>query len=162
MINGTSSVANVGHRAWLVRLLVALAVVLASGAASAPASASSDTAQAPCNITMDAPHVSSGAGGVIAKLRYCNDSAGQVQTTLYLYLCPNKPSSNESNWYNEGCRSKALETYGWSATAFSNYTRYVPNTGKPGAHGTGWWVACANFSKPFAGMVPSISVYISA
>jgi hypothetical protein len=111
---------------------------------------------------MDDPHVSSGAGGVIAKLRYCLDEGGYSQQDLYLFLCPNQPTLPESSWTSQGCVLQVSVHYEWTASPGVQYTRYVPPTGSAGRHGTGWWVACAVFENPFIGSLPSNPVYISA
>jgi hypothetical protein len=61
---------------------------------------------------------------------------------------------------NEGCVVKARKFYEWTASPFASYTRYVPPSEIPGAHGTGWWVACAAFVLPGTFMVPSVPQYL--
>lgn len=155
-----------GRAAAIGRLMAALmlfvGVTVVALASPAQARKPEPEPLATCTLAMDSPHVSSGAGGVIAKLRYCDEDGGRVEVDLYLFLCPNKPSSNEANWKNEGCVVKSWKYYEWTASPFSSYTRYVPPSGTPGAHGTGWWVACAAFVLPGVFTVPSAPVYIAA
>lgn len=118
---------------------------------------------APCGYaTMDGPHYSSGAGGAIAKFRWCNEATYQVTGDLYLFLCPSQPSSDESTWGDIGCVLKQHTAINFTASGGSTYTRYVPPSGFAGAHGTGWWVACAVLSSPWSAMIPSVPQYFSA
>ena len=57
-------------------------------------------------------------------------------------------------WESQGCVVMKIAEYGWTATAFANYTRYVPAAGLPGAHGTGWWIGCALFTLHSARLFP--------
>lgn len=123
-----------------------------------------------CVTAMDNPHISTGAGGVIAKLRYCTEDAlSETDSHLYLYLCPNPPTGDEDTWGNQGCVLKANTSYIiYTPRAFTTYTRYVPPSGQPGAHGTGWWIACSTIMDFYSGggnatyTVISSAVYISA
>lgn len=143
-------------------IIAVFGLTTVAGAFSLPASAADRPVPLACITSMDSPHVSAGAGGVIAKLRYCDPDGVHVNVTLLLYLCPNKPSSNEQNWANEGCVLKAYAFHDWNANAAQQYTKYVPDLGNPGQHGTGWWVACASFSQPSSWMLPSVSRFLSA
>jgi hypothetical protein len=153
-------------RSFVVRVLavVVLAAAAFFVAPSVVASAQPPVAPlAPCGYaSMDSPHYSSGAGGAIAKFRWCNESTYQVAGDLYLFLCPTKPSSDESTWGDIGCVLKKHTTMNFTAVGGSTYTRYVPPTGYEGAHGTGWWVACAVLTSPWSAMIPSVPQYFSA
>jgi hypothetical protein len=146
------------------RAAVVICALMVAVAGTIPASPAHSYSIMPvCAPKMDTPHNSSGAGGVIAKLRHCLDGYDDlIEVTLLLYLCPNPPSGNEQNWENEGCVPKAAKTYTWYQTSGTWYTRYVPPTGQSGAHGTGYWVACAAYVTPSIGMFASPSAYISA
>lgn len=148
------------YRPTLIAALV-LAVPAAFVGTSTPAAAAivPDTI---CTVAMDSPHYSAGAGGAIAKFRFCDESGGTVQVALFLYLCPSQPTLPESTWESQGCVLKASTGYTWVASAFVTYTRYVPPSGTPGAHGTGWWVACAVLAEPYDAAIPSASQYFSA
>jgi hypothetical protein len=112
---------------------------------------------------MDNPHYSSGAGGVIAKFRFCDFDGAWADFSLYLFVCPQRPSQNEAEWQSKyGCVLKASAFYEFYASIQQQYTRYVPPLGQPGQHGTGWWIACAVIIEPFNGLMPSQPVYISA
>jgi hypothetical protein len=147
----------------LAHLIAAMALAIGFSAFAAAPAAAAVKPLALCGYAaMDTPHVSSGAGGVIAKYRYCGEQTDTVSVHLYLFLCPVKPSSNEQNWESQGCVVQAYFDYSWTASAGTTYTRYVPPSGTPGAHGTGWWVACAVMSQPYSAMIPSAPAYISA
>lgn len=108
-----------------------------------------------CNVTIDNPHFSSGAGGIIAKGRFsCTDVPSTIHingnrgTSFLLWLCPNKPPKSESYLYNpaNGCTPKGSNTDNVSATSSgTTYTRYVPPSSQGGAHGNGWWISCSTW-----------------
>jgi hypothetical protein len=109
-----------------------------------------------CSATINNPHYSTAESGIIAKGRWI---CGDVPTTihldglygssgLYLWLCTDKaPQKSESYLHNDtNCRVKGYNQSDINVTiAGDTYTRYVPAVG--GAHGNGWWVACAVWSS---------------
>jgi hypothetical protein len=64
--------------------------------------------------------------------------------SVYLFLCPEPPSSNENNWEGEGCVLKRSRTYHVTPPYDVDTVRYSsdPDLGDPSAHGTGWWIGC--------------------
>lgn len=145
MLAPHSSVRTMAAR--LLSLAIGLAF-LASLAAPAYAKGTGDRQVSPipnvtCSTYMQNPHISSGAGGVIAKLNYCTDvPVSSVSVNLYLYLCPTQPDQNEWNWQSQGCMLKGTAYYSWAPSLNQNTIRNVPPTGQPGAHGSGIWIAC--------------------
>jgi hypothetical protein len=106
-----------------------------------------------CAGYMDNPHVSTGAGGIIAKGRWiCEPGVTQVTYTLTLYLCPNPPVGQEQDWTSEGCVFEGDPNSGVIEAPIpgDTYTRYVP--GNVPAHGTGYWIA-SNVYQSWAGSV---------
>jgi len=106
-----------------------------------------------CSANLQTPHYSSGAGGIISKGTWqCTDVPTTV-TLAYpngqgfnLWLCTDKsPTRTEAYLQNDpNCLYKGTDASNISATvANATYTRYVPPSGQSGAHGSGWWVACA-------------------
>ncbi|HEV7680150.1 MAG TPA: hypothetical protein VGQ42_16435 [Candidatus Dormibacteraeota bacterium] len=120
---------------------------------------------------MDNPHVSVGAGGVIAKGRWiCDPGVTNLTYTLTFYLCPRVPTGGQESWPAEGCTDASPPTNGAvpGPVPGQTYTGYVPNSPAPAAHGTGYWVG-ANVYQSWAGTilvtypeVDSNAVYISA
>ena len=98
-----------------------------------------------CSVTsMQTPHYSTGAGGVIAKATWaCSFVPTTIRLYPYaLYLCPSQPPQDET-WIVLNCTQKGQNTNNISITQpNTNYTRYVPPSGLPGAHGAGWWTSC--------------------
>src|SRR5439155_26794372 len=97
---------------------------------------------------METPHILVGAGGVIAK---STSQCSLVPSTLhftspdgfFLWVCPTDPPHDEG-WLATHCTNKGITNTNISVTkANTGYTNYVPATGLPGAHGTGYWIACS-------------------
>lgn len=98
-----------------------------------------------CNATVDAPHTSSGAGGIIVKSRsICYGNVAQARFGLDLFQCPRKPTGDKDTWGSQGC--SVVKVGGRvvnSAVDGATYTTYAPNVGTAGAHGTRWWAGVA-------------------
>jgi hypothetical protein len=103
-----------------------------------------------CNVLVDGPHYSSGAGGVIAKIRFvCTGSASRKVTSFIgnLYRCPREPARGlaEKQWTTDyGCSPtrSANGPAGFTFSATTPVTRYIPRTGESGAPRGAWFVAC--------------------
>lgn len=98
-----------------------------------------------------APHVSEGAGGIIAKAYWkCTNVPSTIHMTisprgLFLFVCPSQPPNDET-WIALNCTAKGGTHNNVSATdPTALYVRYVPPTDRPGASGSGWWIACATW-----------------
>jgi hypothetical protein len=139
----------------------ALALTSYQVASASPSTTDTDV-EAVCVTAMDSPHFSAGAGGVIAKFRYCDEIRVNVDVTLFLFLCPVDPGMDEDTWASKGCVQRWQQTYAWTASPFNQYTRYVPPSGVPGLRGTGWWTACAYLRSPYTGNIPAVARFISA
>lgn len=101
------------------------------------------------SITLDNPHVSVGAGGVISKARAagCGPTA-RLNYYMTLRLCPanaNPPNPITKSWVTNNCAFKASAVYPQSGTGYFNPsnpdTKYVPRSGQSGAQGRGLWIA---------------------
>jgi hypothetical protein len=132
--------------------LFALAVTLASVVAFFPGVARAAD-QNGCQASIDNPHYSGGAAGIIAKGNWLCSVA---PATIYLhappggfllFLCPTQPPKNE-DWIAQNCTQKGINTTDFTISTANQWNvRYVPPLGQPGAHGTGWWIACAMWSS---------------
>ncbi|GAB2696257.1 hypothetical protein [Thalassiella azotivora] len=153
----------------LLTALVALSLSLASAAApaqGAPESAAGgqDTKlllePGSCYATVDRPHYSSGAGGVIAKIRFRCDVGYTMRFNSWignLYRCSRQPAygAGESRWTRDyGCISVATNSSTDNGGALnlgsgSFATRYIPKTGRPGATRVSgaWYIACVRGYK---------------
>ncbi len=106
-----------------------------------------------CYAQADAPHVSSGADGIIAKTRFSCESGKSIVVTealLNLYLCPQPPAGTENGWTTTyGCRVKKSAHYFDDIRVPSGQavTRYVPELGESGARGSGYWVQCTQYFR---------------
>lgn len=95
-----------------------------------------------CDTRIDSPHVSSGAGGVIAKGRYRCYGASQMGVNMRLWRCDTAPPRVEG-LLDRYCDLVATASYsGWDPVDGVQYTRYVPRAGERGGQGSGYWVAC--------------------
>ncbi|MDN5761650.1 MAG: hypothetical protein L0H41_04970 [Microlunatus sp.] len=114
--------------------------LLASGlSVAAPEQASAREPQ--CRVTMDTPHYSSGAKGMIAKARFsCDTSASQVYVSNSVGIkgpC-DKPLPNgvpDLDWDNGkyGCKQSAAAGYSTvTVKSGKTETRYAPASGQPG------------------------------
>src|SRR5215470_13742380 len=148
----------IGIRGQFSRMTAAgLAATVAAGFMLFAASPASAADRNGCSATIDTPHVSTGAGGVIAKGRWqCTSVPTTVflstaTTGLLLWLCPQNPQPSESYLTNPNNHCNAM---GYNFGDFDvdvagqTYTRWVPPQGTPGAHGSGYWVACAVWFTP--------------
>jgi hypothetical protein len=106
-----------------------------------------------CSASIDNPHVSSGAGGAIVKGQWsCLDTPTTIyldgshsSSALTLWLCTDKSPqkteaylTSESNCFIVGTNGENI-----TLTGTGSVTRTAPPAPQPGAHGNGWWVACA-------------------
>lgn len=131
----------------IVRSILSLALVLAGvlGLSAQPATANHTS----CTNRMHSPHVSAGAGGVIAKGTFDCGGKVDIQAGMYLFVCDQAPTnSDETTWPERfGCVEKAsnisINISFPSGGGFA--TRVVPNLGNPGKHGTGYWIACLQY-----------------
>jgi hypothetical protein len=105
-----------------------------------------------CVASIQNPHISSNAGGVIAKGNWV---CALVPTTIKLnnpygagfnlWACASNPPQDE-NYLINNCVWKAANFTDFTITvANSDNIRYTPPLGQPGAHGGGWWIACAQW-----------------
>lgn len=106
-----------------------------------------------CYARADAPHVSNGANGIIAKTRFICESGKSIVVTealMNLYLCPQPPSGSENGWTTtHGCRVEKSAHYFDDIRVSSGrtVTRYVPPLGESGATGAGYWVQCTQYFR---------------
>ena len=117
-----------------------------------------------CTAYADNPHISTGAGGIIAKGRWtCTTKPRSIAFTLTLWVCPKPPTGYQNSWRGQGCtvKASAAGTFTYNGTQI---TRYVPATGA--AHGRGYWKMCNTwFVQPDNSDVEEIhsqAVYINA
>ena len=138
-------------------LAAAAVFAFASSGMTDVAVAMDDHSVACDTLRINSPHFSSGAGGIIAKANLigCGPTA-RVNEILSLWRCPSNaapPKNAAKSWLqNHGCVMKAQELYAPDGTYFNPDnpdTKYVPNTGKPGAHGTGIWVALMHWADRY-------------
>lgn len=118
------------------------------GGALVPAAAVSSAA---CDsITVDRPHYSAGAGGIIAKGKVSGcGSTARVYELLSLWLCPsnsNPPDPITKSWEDNHCTPVVAAHHPEGGGYFNpsgtgTDVRYVPRQSEPGAHGTGIWIA---------------------
>jgi hypothetical protein len=101
-----------------------------------------------CSNTIENPHYSSGALGIIAKGHWSCTSAPTViylsgERGFFLWLCPSNPPKDEL-WISSHCTQKGRNGTDFTISqANTDYVRYVPPSSLPGAHGTGYWIACS-------------------
>jgi hypothetical protein len=155
-------------RTAFLTLLLAISLVLASGKPGGSV-ANATTGSGSCTTSVENPHYSSGAGGVIAKSRVtCTASVNYYDGDFLLFVCRSNPTGPENTWASQyGCVQKAVAgAYLSPPYAGTVYSFYVPALGSPGAHGTGYWVACMvwyyDSIDERSGMTRSNGVYISA
>lgn len=104
-----------------------------------------------CTANVQNPHYSSGAGGNIAKATWV---CSKVPTTInigygvggfWLWRCPNEPPKSEY-YLGQNCTIVGFDGSSISITrANTQYTRYAPPSGTPGARGRGWYMACTTW-----------------
>lgn len=112
-----------------------------------------------CGVTMQNPHYSTGAAGIIEKANWtCQD----VPTTVYINY-PNYVAGYDLIlWFCGGTFPQASVPYlisncspegDWyghfTITSSGNggeVTRYSPPQGQPGAHGSGFWIASVRWT----------------
>lgn len=130
----------------LIGILVVLAGIITPLAIGGPAWAETNS----CGVSIQNPHSSSGAGGIIVKGTW---TCADVPTIIYIYpngfnlwLCTDKaPQKSETYLATDPhCWIKASNENDINITrANTGYTIYSPDLGTSGVHGSGWWVACA-------------------
>jgi hypothetical protein len=132
------------QRRYSITLVAAIAAMTLSAAMASSASAAPDADQNGCTGTINSPHYSSGAGGVIAKGRWsCTDVPstvylGTASTGFYLWKCPGESLSN--------CTLEGINEDNISVTVSGKtYTLYVPPSSSSGAKGSGYWIAEATW-----------------
>lgn len=161
---------GIGRRVMLSLSFVAvtLFLVAATQVVGAPSIADAEESAVPAGGTlpycigfMDNPHPSSGAGGIIAKGRWqCTPGVNSVTFALFLFLCPQPPSGPESSWPSQGCSIQAMSS-GTIPNPGPEETRYVPELGQPGAHGTGYFIACNMFFYQVGGHISPTQTVVS-
>jgi hypothetical protein len=108
-----------------------------------------------CTANINNPHFSTGANGVIVKGQW---SCIDVPTTInlsavghgfLLWNCPTEPEKSESYLLNNpNCVTKGSNHDDISLTGSgSKSTRTAPPAPQSGAHGSGWWIACATWQS---------------
>lgn len=114
-------------------------------------------AEPTCAASMDIPHYSSGAGGVIAKGRFRCDGSGSetyynVSLTMWVgcsSLPPLDPRGKSRSSY--GCSTSITTYHGVVGVgAGSLETRYVPKSGAMGRR-LGYWRAWVKYSYSWTG-----------
>jgi hypothetical protein len=156
---GCSSSLNVEGIMLQKRRRIRLAIVIFCTCATSLAGllASAGTAFASdknmCSASIANPHVSTGAGGVIAKGQWsCLDTPTTIfldfthgSAGLNLWLCTDKaPEKTETYLEDDGnCIIWGSNYENIKLTGPSSVTRSVPPSPEPGGIGDGWWVACA-------------------
>jgi hypothetical protein len=136
------------------RLAVVLATILSvsvpvDGALGATAEAHASLAVessvlADCFGSMDKPHPSAGANGVIAKAHFlCATGTSNLIYQINLFLCPFRTEGTPNKaWMHDNCTEMGVNANAMSPPpAGREFLRYVPPSGQPGARGTGWWIA---------------------
>ncbi|MCU1485807.1 MAG: hypothetical protein JWN67_2553 [Actinomycetia bacterium] len=130
---------------------------------------SSPAFAASCTTSIDNPHFSSGAGGIIVKGHFDCGAAtvDEVAFVMQLYVCPSYPSNPTEANLAVYCTLKANNGRSDYNVPPGDHTRYAPENTLPGVHGTGYWVGCIiiNWYDPnFQGSSMSTSnpVYLSA
>lgn len=123
-----------------------------------------------CFVTVENPHYSSGAGGVIAKVRWtCGSLASRTVTSFIgnLYRCPRKPAGTvEKTWTSTyGCSTvrSANGPVPFSVARSGAATRYIPRNGQTGASRGAYFVACVRgyYSSGTSFAKASNIVYVS-
>lgn len=105
-----------------------------------------------CTQSVDNPHYSSGAGGIIVKARItCYGAYHNVQGSLWLWLCPEPPSGGQDTWSNQGCTAMAIGWFNREVAPDQTITVYSPPEGEPGVHGSGYWKGCLSYSDDITG-----------
>ena len=111
-----------------------------------------------CSLTMDNPHYSSGAGGVIAKARVNCNFNGTGPMTIDLHRCT---SSGHASSLGSSCVQVAGRTndaYPFSAN--TQQTIYVPQVGKPGGPRGYWYRASVSLITSAGPFFASNVVYV--
>lgn len=106
-----------------------------------------------CSANINNPHFSSGAGGAIVKGQWsCLDAPTTIfldfshgSSDFNLWLCTDKAPELSENYLtgDVNCKIKGFNTQNITITGPGSVTRTAPPAPQPGAHGKGWWVACA-------------------
>lgn len=99
-----------------------------------------------CTGTANNPHPSTGAGGIIFKMRLaCRTSRTVDLLQGRLYKCPERPTGSHTGWPRQGCVTPGNEIYDdeFVSGGSTGETWYVPRWGEPGVHGRGYWVGVA-------------------
>jgi hypothetical protein len=138
----------------------AVALVLAGGV---PANAAAIYSKVSCTGTFQYPHYSSGAGGAIAKVDVTCKGSGmsvvKVRVRGLLSFAPSSSSKNTKVTFSTRAQSDQTQVVGVGGTKI---TYYIPQVGKNGGRGTGFWRATATWQivSPGAGTVGSDTVTI--
>lgn len=136
------------------RTTLAGAVMVAVAATVGGVSGTATAEPPSCHARAEAPHYSTGAGGIIAKTDFYCEVGRSVtvnEVIMRLYLCPTPPSGPEKGWTTRfGCRVQKSEQYGEFFVPANSVnrpvTRYVPDVGDA-AHGSGWWIQCTQYYR---------------
>jgi hypothetical protein len=132
-----------------VRKVSTMLAALMAGTASGIVALATPAYAGNCSVTSDNPHYSSGAGGVISKLRINCTGISNITYTYRLWLCADKPVVDGWIWYCSRSTLKGENKGSFNPANGTTYTRYAPPGGGTGAHGSGYW--CANVSFGWSG-----------
>ena len=93
-----------------------------------------------CSVTVDSPHFSTGANGVIVKSHTkCNYSVAKVYSNIRLFLC--RIQYGTLNSIKSYCALESEADYAiYNPVNGADNVRYAPPAGTPGALGNGWWI----------------------
>jgi len=139
-----------------------LALAIGMGAVASATFSSGAVDAGDCLSTVENPHFSRGAGGVIVKARYGCANVGRLNGVLQLFLCSTRPPRDEQ-YIATQCTVKGYDNFDFDPVNNNVYTRYAPRLSRPGAHGTGWWVGCTIYNAgPNRHTLIGDTVYIAA
>jgi hypothetical protein len=113
-----------------VRKRFSLVVVVAALVVVAFPSPSSAADVNGCTASVDNPHYSSGARGVIVKARFsCTKNAVYINQFLKLWWCGEKQPQKNKNWLASNCANAGTNNHDIDGTtAGVTYTRYAPTS----------------------------------
>jgi hypothetical protein len=94
-----------------------------------------------CTATVDNPHYSVNARGVIVKSRFsCTKNGVEIRIYFRLWWCGNTQPQNNKNWLAANCADAGTNRHGikWT-TAGDKYTRYAPPDFGLASNTRGWY-----------------------
>ncbi len=123
-------------------VIAVLALASSLAIPASPASANHTS----CTMSVDNPHYSSGAGGIITKAKiYCTGSGVSAKVEAMLWLCPKKGDRTEA-WVSNNCQLKGYgDNFYTPVPVAKTQVTYARESGQPGARGKGYWIACGMF-----------------